>query len=404
MQRIIHMLRGKVRLEIEGAFPERFLNLLAQHGVAFWGLEWRSPLCLRLYVSRRAAKGTAALAERAMCTSRVLGRQGLPFLLARFRRRYALIFGLLLSLAAVLVLSRFVLEVTIEGNETVPSAQIRAVLSELGVRPFVWGPSIDSGQVEQELLLRIPELGWFAVNVNGCRAEVSVREREKKPDLIDEKTPANVVAEKGGIVTRLEVLEGAAQIGRGDTVAPGDLLISGVDDLEAPPAQGGIVGVRYVHAMGRVYARTWYTLSAATPLDAFGKSYTGAERTRRALILGNKQINFYLGAGISYGKYDKIEKTKTLVLPGGMTLPVSLLETTLTEYEAVPAQVARASAEAYLRRVLEEELRARVGEGEILRMSVTVSEQDGVLTVTLLGECEEQIGAARALVPEEEAS
>lgn len=404
MQRIIHMLRGKVRLEIEGAFPERFLNLLAQHGVAFWGIEWCSPLCLRLYVARTDAKRAAALAERAMCASRVLGRQGLPFLLLRLRRRYALFLGLFLSLAAVLVLSRFVLEVTIEGNETIPTARIRAVLAELGVHPGVWGPAVDSGQIEQELLLRIPELGWFAVNVRGCRAEVSVREREMKPELVDEKTPANVVAEKGGIVTRLEVLEGAAQVKRGDTVAPGDLLISGVDDLEAPPAQGGIVGVRYVHAMGRVYARTWYTLSAATPLTAFGKSYTGAQRTRRALILGNKQINFYLGAGISYGEYDKIEKTKVLKLPGGIALPVALLETTLTEYEAVPAQVARDSAEEYLRRALEKELRARVGEGEILRMSVTVSEQGGVLTVTLLGECEEQIGAARALTPGEGAS
>ncbi len=93
-----------------------------------------------------------------------------------------------------------------------------------------------------------------------------------------------------------------------------------------------------------------------------------------------------------------------LKLPGGIALPVALLETTLTEYEAVPAQVARDSAEEYLRRALEKELRARVGEGEILRMSVTVSEQGGVLTVTLLGECEEQIGAARALTPGEGAS
>ena len=86
MQRIIHMLRGKVCLEIEGAFPERFLNLLAQHGVPFWGLQWRSPLCLRLYVARVDAKRTAALAERAMCACRVLGQKGLPFLLLRLRR------------------------------------------------------------------------------------------------------------------------------------------------------------------------------------------------------------------------------------------------------------------------------------------------------------------------------
>ena len=40
MQKVINFLRGSVRLEAEGAFPERFLNLCAQNGVAFWAVEW----------------------------------------------------------------------------------------------------------------------------------------------------------------------------------------------------------------------------------------------------------------------------------------------------------------------------------------------------------------------------
>ena len=39
VRQIVNLLRGSVELEVQGAFPERFLNLCAQRGVAFWGVE-----------------------------------------------------------------------------------------------------------------------------------------------------------------------------------------------------------------------------------------------------------------------------------------------------------------------------------------------------------------------------
>ena len=52
LQRLVNALRGSVRLEVEGAFPERFLNLCAQRGVLFWNVEWLEPTRLRLTVAR----------------------------------------------------------------------------------------------------------------------------------------------------------------------------------------------------------------------------------------------------------------------------------------------------------------------------------------------------------------
>lgn len=46
----------------------------------------------------------------------------------------------------------------------------------------------------------------------------------------------------------------------GDTVTQGQLLISGAVDLD----NGGL---RWQHGMGRVWARTWYELTAQVPLD-----------------------------------------------------------------------------------------------------------------------------------------
>ena len=42
MQAFINRLQGRVRLEIEGAYPERFLNICAANGLPFWGLVYQS--------------------------------------------------------------------------------------------------------------------------------------------------------------------------------------------------------------------------------------------------------------------------------------------------------------------------------------------------------------------------
>ena len=124
LKRTVNFLRGTVRLEAEGPFPERFLNLCAQNQVLFWGVEWLDQTRLRLNVTRRSRALAGQLAERVGCTLTPAGESGVPYFLSRFRKRYALLVGLALSLTAVCVLSRFVLTIDVEGNQKVPTAQI----------------------------------------------------------------------------------------------------------------------------------------------------------------------------------------------------------------------------------------------------------------------------------------
>ena len=55
LNRLTNALRGKVRLEVEGAFPERLLNLCAQRGILFWNVEWLEATRLRFTVTRQGA-------------------------------------------------------------------------------------------------------------------------------------------------------------------------------------------------------------------------------------------------------------------------------------------------------------------------------------------------------------
>ncbi len=392
MQRTVNFLRGSVRLGVKGPFPERFLNLCAQNGVGFWDLERKDEGELELTLARQDRKKAAALGEKLGYEVEEKEGRGLPAFLLRFRRRYALLTGLLLSLTAVCVLSQFILTVEISGNRSVPAAEIATALRLAGVRPGVYGPGVDPALAGQEVLQRVKGLSWCAVNLKGTVAQVLVREAVEPPELLDEGRLGDIVAKTSGLVTHLEVLEGEAAVAEGSTVAKGEVLITGNLHMEGAEYSGIDLGWRQVRAQGRVYARTWRTLEAQIPLEAQVKVYTGAERSLWSLHILGGRINFYGKGGFPFLRYDKISECYAPRLPDGQALPLSLMRETAREYETRTVAVRPERARELLEERLEKTLLAEVGEGEVLESATAVREAEGMLIVTLRAECREEIG------------
>lgn len=393
MQAIINFLRGSVLFTVTGAFPERFLNLCAQAGVGFWDLEWQDPHTLRLRVSRRDARRVGALAEKVMCQASPKRHLGVPYFLAGFRKRYALLLGLALSLTAVCILSRFILTIEVSGNESVSTAAILTELSRQGVRVGAYGPGVDVRRVSQESLIRLDGLSWMSINLHGTRAEVLVREKLPEPEVRDETTPANVVAQADGVILGLEVLDGQAVFQEGEAVLRGEVIISGIMDLKEPKYATVDAGQRLVHARGNVWARTYRTLSAQIPLEAQVKRYTGEGETQWSLLVLGRTVNFFGGGGVFSEGYDKIVETHPLTLPGGRVMPLALRRTEYRAYETEPAALNTDAARHMLEERLLERLDTLVGEdGEVLDTVFTAREEGGMMVVTLRAECREQIG------------
>ena len=391
--RLVNALRGSVRLEVEGAFPERFLNLCAQRGILFWNVEWMEATRLRLTVTRRGSRQAAALGERTLCTVTPAGRSGMPYFLARFKKRYAFWVGMGLSMAAVCVLSSFVLTIEVKGNTTVPTAQILTELRRQGLGIGTFGPGLDERTVGNKVLLQLPQLSWLSINLYGTRAEVLVREAVEAPELVDAQEYGDVVARASGIVTKVEALTGEAVVKVGDTVLEGETLISGTVHLEGPAySDTPEIGQIQVRASGRVYARTWRTMAAQLPLEAQVKRYTGEETSLWSVTALGRRADFFGKGGISFDRYDKISHTWTLTLPGGEEMPLAVQRETCRAYELETLAVEPDAAQAMLKQRLMEALEEAVGEGEIVGTEFAVETADGMLKVTLQAECREEIG------------
>lgn len=393
MGKLIRALRGSLVLEVSGPFPEQFLNLCGLERVRFWAVERPDDRSLRLHAAWTDRKLLDDLAQRSGCTITVQDRGGLPVFLGRFRKRYALLAGLALSLLCVLFLSRFVMVVEVEGNVAVPD---RVILSELwrqGLRLGAYGPHLPIREMTNRAMLHLEELSWMTVNLHGIRAQVIVREQVKEPELVERDQVGDIVAEAPGLVTKIENWSGDTAVEPGDTVLPGDVLIRGSVRMDPPQYSELSPEWMPVRAIGKVEGRTWRTLTASIPLTAQVKTYTGDEKRKFSLLALGQRVNFFGKSGIPFTKYDKISRTWNLTLPGGLTLPLALEREQCRAYETVPQTMDRAAAVQMLEGRLYETLLDQLGQsGKVTSQHVSQETLGDTLYVTLTAECREELG------------
>jgi len=382
---LISRLRGQVWVRVECPFPERVLNLCGERELAFWDLEWESETAFTCRLSRQDFAALRRFAEPLDCTLSVVRREGAPYFLSRFRHRQALVVGLVGCGLALFLGTFFVWDFQVEGNETVPTEEILRALERNGVGLGSFGLSLDGEDLRNHILLEIPELSWIAVNVSGCRAHVQVRERVMKPTLLDEVTPSNVVARRAGLVLRVRALDGVAAVLPGTAVAEGQLLISGVEDMET-------LGARMLAGMGSVQGRTWYTLTTKIPLTGQEKRYTGGEKRGLSLTVGKRRVKFFSNSSVEGKKYDKMTHNETGSFLG-IPLPVKLTAEVFRFYETETVERSAAEAERLGETVLTAQLERMVEPYGSVASTLCSSRRRGdVLEVTLSAECVEELG------------
>ena len=380
---MLRRLRSVVLLEVRGAAPLRCLNRWTAADLSFWKLEYLSVFSFRCLAYEKELPLLEREAGRAQCETRVLRRTGLPVLLRRLRARPVISAGTVLALGAVFLLQNFVWFLRVEGNERLSAQTILQALAEEGVRFGAWGPGLDSEDLKNRMLNRVPELRWLAVNREGGLVTVLTAERQPEEPALEKEGVTNLIAARPGLVRELRVLNGFAQVAPGDAVAEGDLLISGVMEWTNR--------VQVTRAMGEVYADTLHAMAIICPDTAWEKRYTGRVERCLTIIFQRKRRKLSGNSSIFGTMCDRMIETRTWTLPGGYTLPVSLELETLREYSPEPTPISEAEAASLLKAEAERLTRTRLVSGQIQRESAVIQKKQNSFCCRTVLNCLELI-------------
>ena len=385
-RRVVNYLRGEKVVRCWSTAPERVLNLCSAHDIPFWDAVWEDESHIRFHTTPEGHRRLQGVLESAAVEMEIISDGGAPVLLRRLRRRYVLLAAAVLALIWLWCGANIVLTFSISGNEKVSDTEILRALERNGVTVGTRALDIEQETLRNHVLLELHDLSWLSVNVRGCIAHVQVVERQRPPRIIDPKEYANVVATKAGLVTEIVALNGKTCVTEGEMVEAGQLLLSGVSD-------GRFGGVRFMHAQGEIWGRTWYTLTTRVPLSVMEQVGEGRDNHRFSLIVGKKRINFYGKGSILTTGCDKITSYHRLQLPFGGELPLALCCEKSTLYNT--QQVTRTENEALNegKLTLLQQLTAQLSEGGSVEWTTFTHRIEGEsLIVMLQAECYEQLG------------
>ena len=364
---------GYRRMRISRSYAGEVLNLCQHQGYVYRDFQFEGDCGYFLCSYRMAKKLMEACRDRGIPLA-VEQDFGIPALLFRYRRRWGIFAGLALFLGIVFWSGQVVWSIRVDGNVELEEWEVieQIELCGMGVGDRI--RSLDTGIIENRVLIESDTISWISINMVGTVAQVEIREFidecEKDPPYV----AANVVAERWGVIDHFEEVRGNVAVKIGDVVSERDLLIGGLYDIE-----GG--GIRYTCANGKVFARTERQFEEIIPLQYEKKEYTGRIKTEKYWIFFGKEGKFFGNRGNSNDSYDIINTIEYFELPGEVLLPVGIRTVRYVEYETVDAERTPAEAEelAYYR--LRCEMENQIPEGELIRKRLTTSLDEDTYTL-----------------------
>lgn len=373
-------LRGTERLRVTAAMPESFCNACTRAGISIRDVQDCGTGTAELTILRCERERALALAARCGAEVESLGERGLRAELKKLRHRLVFAAAALLTLLLFFASSLFIWEIEVTENDSeLSDRRILAALAERGVGIGTFWPGLSGDMLRAELLQELPELCWAAVNVRGSRAEVQVRAASAAPEPVDEARPTEIRAARGAVITEMQVYEGEACFDVGETVLPGERLVT----AERRDIRG--TG-RAVHARARIMGRCWLELSAFSPAPETVRVPSGGEKRGFGMIFGRRRLNFYFPSRNLPAECDNITTVYPLRLEGVFTLPFSLLRVSSRNVTRSAAEPPNESARltALLRKSVEKTLD---GEGQLVSLRASHSVSDGGTWVTVRAEC-----------------
>lgn len=388
---LLRYILGYVNIKIEGYFAEKFINKCINNKIFFWNIKREKSTIVYTNVGISDFKKMCKIAKETRCKVNILNKKGLPFVLHRYKKRKIFLLIIIFILLSLLILSRFVWNIKIEGLEQINKDEIMAMLNEKGLEIGKVKNNIDKQKIINEIRLERADIAWIGISIDGTIAKVQIVEAEEKPEMINDEEYCNIVSTKDAQIVKISAQNGVPEVKVDDIVTKGDILIAGW-------IEGKYTGTRYVHAEGEVQAKVWYTEKEQIPLNQVIESNTGNIENKYKIKINNFQINLFKTLS-KFEKYDTIETCNQIQIFSNFYLPIELIKITNTEKVENEITYGIEEAKAIGIEKVSKKIEDQLGDSpNILQKYENVYASEGYVEVEVTYEVLENIGTKEKIV------
>ena len=214
----MYYLLGYATISIEGYFIERFINICISKNILLWNMKRKKSSFLFTNIAIKDFKKIRQIAKTTKCHVKIEKKKGLPFLLHRYKKRKIFI-GLLIAITLIIFgLSNFVWNIEITGENNISKEELLNELNQYGLKTGILKTKVNTKEIINNIRLNRDDIAWIGMKIKGTNIIVEVVEADKKPEIVNENEYCNIVSDKEGVITKINVQNGTALTKVGDIV------------------------------------------------------------------------------------------------------------------------------------------------------------------------------------------
>lgn len=366
---IYRLFCGYLYVRVTSKNPEKILNLCSANGINVWRVLLKND---KLYfkIGIGSFKKLRIYKRNVSAKVHITKKVGFPFFVSRNRKRYGMIAGLAIFFIILNLLSSFVWNICIRGNETVKSENIVKSLEKIGVYEGASIRKIDPNEKRNELLLLENGLSWAAINIEGSKLTVDIVETKALEQK--DNSPSNLKASCEGVVNRVEVISGVLQVKPGDAIEKGQLLVSGVNEYEDQTSS-------LVRSKGKIFAEVTEKIEVSQPLVVSELLNTGECTKRSVLQFFGLDIPLFLGS--ITGTYNSTS-SQNKISSGEPYIPVKIYSKNFFKTNRITYTLNEETAKKRALEKLEKLITEYIGDGELVDRKDEINISEDTLYIT----------------------
>lgn len=203
---------GYVYVSVEGFFIERFINICRSKNIVLQDLHIENNVYIRFKLLKSDFKELRHIAKNTKCKIKIEKKKGIPFVINRYRKRKVFAVAILAIAIFIFILTKFIWNIEVQGNEKIPKEEILNLVSDYGITIGSYRNKIDTEKISNLIRLQRDDLAWVGISIQGTNAIITVKESIEKPNIIDKNEVCNIVATKNATISKIIVQNGTARV------------------------------------------------------------------------------------------------------------------------------------------------------------------------------------------------
>lgn len=373
---ILRFVFGYVKAEVYGFAPERFMNLIIKNDVVIWDVE-SSEQGYIFYTGRKNLLKLKPYLQKTNMKLKLIEKYGLPYFFKKHRKRAAFLLGFLLFGTVVYILSLFVWEVKVTGEDKLVAETVLKQIEAEYVSLGTLKAHIDCSKLEEALRKDFDEISWISCELKGTGLTVYLEEGMAPKKTENEITNGDIVASKDALITKMITRQGTPVAKVNDTVKKGDILISGT--IYIYDDNNEIMETSYIAADGDIYGTTTFEYEDYVDLKYYQKVYDDKSKTHITLYFMDYCLTPFIPKmeNKDYDTYTQIHKARIF---DNFYLPFGYKSIKRTPYTLEAREYSEAEAKEMLVKRLDKKIKSFTEKGvEIIENNVTIEKADGRL-------------------------